>query len=332
MSLSERIRTMAANGGGSEKTVTSSPAPSKTNVPVKPLTHIDEVIEATGGGQPQQDKHEMFKEWADKHGAIWPKVKYPYFSPEDGTPGLQLLDDVHFREAFVMVPCKLILCCSDLLKHEVLGPIYQRYRDCFDENRQKDWEYNVLIVALLYQMTLGTESFWYPYLRILPKNANTLLPCLWSEELRKELQDERFEAVLEEMKIDLILTRKRIQKVLEDNVGVFPKLYHNRELFLSLYSLVTSRCFPRGIIPIADLINHSNDVSSYEFVNTDLHAKGHLHPSYFLISRYLASYSQLDPLLPHRYSPTETFHHTDILSAESIRSQLLLPEDPNGPK
>ena len=134
---------------------------------IKPLTHIDEIIAALGDSVPDEDKYLMFTKWAEENGAIKPKLEYPHFTPE-GEVGFRLLEDINFREAFVMVPYKLILSSKDLLKHEVLGPIYKRYRDCFDKHRQNHWKYNILIIALLYQMTLGKSSFWYPYLRILP--------------------------------------------------------------------------------------------------------------------------------------------------------------------
>ena len=125
------------------------------------------------------------------------------------------------------------------------------------------------------------------------------------------------------MKIGLILAWNRIQKVLEENEKIFPKIYHNRELFMSLYALVSSRCYPEGIIPVADLINHNNDVSSYEFVNTDVHAKGHTFASYFLISRYLACYNQLSPTLTNRFSKQIMDSNNSLLSQSSIRDQLI---------
>ena len=174
-----------------------------------------------------------------------------------------------------MVPYKLIISQDDWLSHEKLGPIYRKYSDCFNENRQKDWEYNVLILALLYEMTLGTASFWYPYLRILPKHANKLLPCFWGSEVLEELQDRDLKARLEEMKIDLVLAWKRMERVLVENTHLFPKVFHNRELFFTLHCLVSSRCYPRGLIPVADMLNHTECVSSYEFVNTTMHNEGH---------------------------------------------------------
>lgn len=140
-------------------------------------------------------------------------------------------------------------------------------------------------------MTLGTSSFWYPYLRILPEDGDKLLAAFWDEEVIDEFQDSRFKAELEEWKIDEIITWKRFQKLLQENEKVFPKLFNNKSLFLSLWALVCSRCFAIGMVPVADTFNHNNELSSYEILHKRLHLEGHKHPAYYLFSRYLADYS-----------------------------------------
>jgi len=40
--------------------------------------------------------------------------------------------------------------------------------ECFDEEEGSDWEQLTLALAMMYQLTLGKKSYWYPYLRQMP--------------------------------------------------------------------------------------------------------------------------------------------------------------------
>lgn len=54
---------------------------------------------------------------------------------------------------------------------------------------------------------------------------------------------------------------KQFSKILEKYENVIPKRFNDKELFLSIYAIVCSRCFGEGLhstslIPMADQLNH----------------------------------------------------------------------------
>lgn len=57
---------------------------------------------------PEGDKYELFMEWFKKEGGICPKAEYPaYF--ENGLLGWRAKEDIHYKEAFLYVPLKMVI-------------------------------------------------------------------------------------------------------------------------------------------------------------------------------------------------------------------------------
>ena len=90
---------------------------------------------------------------------------------------MKLLDDVEHLEPFLLVPYKMHLSVKGTKEHKVLREICRLYPECFEDS--VNWEHLTLCLRLIYEMALGTQSFWYPYLRILPSDASELLPSFW---------------------------------------------------------------------------------------------------------------------------------------------------------
>ena len=98
---------------------------------------------------------------------IQPKLEYPaYF--ENGLVGVRCKEDILNREAYLYVPFKMLISVSKVQNHNVLGPIVLEHPECFDEEKGHDWEQLTLALGLLYEMTKGKDSYWYPYLRQMP--------------------------------------------------------------------------------------------------------------------------------------------------------------------
>ena len=81
-------------------------------------------------------------------------------------------------------------------------------------------------------MTLGKQSYWYPYLRLMPDVEFT---CSWSKEDMDEAQDENFTKELEEYQIDLETEWHMFKKVLLQYPKIFSKKLIDRGLFFNIY-------------------------------------------------------------------------------------------------
>ena len=97
-----------------------------------------------------------------------PKLEYPSLFEGD-LLGAKCIEDIKYREAFLCVPFKMIISVGKAMKHPVLGQIIEAnsiFKD--DSEEKKDWEHMVLCLFLFYEITLGTKSYWFPYLRLMP--------------------------------------------------------------------------------------------------------------------------------------------------------------------
>jgi len=65
------------------------------------------------------------------------------------------------------VPQKVIISLDKCLNHEIVGKIYEQNPQIFSEDND-DWEQLILTVFLMYQRQLGAESFWAPYIELMP--------------------------------------------------------------------------------------------------------------------------------------------------------------------
>lgn len=89
-------------------------------------THVDYYVVLAGKKPPEGDKYTLFKKWAEDNGIIWPKVEWPIWFDNDYM-GAKAKEDIGYREAFAMIPWKIILSCKDTLEHPILGPICKKH-------------------------------------------------------------------------------------------------------------------------------------------------------------------------------------------------------------
>lgn len=96
-----------------------------------------------------------------------PKLEYPaYF--ENGLMGTRVKEDIHHREAYLAVPNKMLMSIKRAKKDPILGAILAAHPEAFDEEENEDWEQFTLCMFIFYEMTKGRDSYWYPYLRMMP--------------------------------------------------------------------------------------------------------------------------------------------------------------------
>lgn len=136
-----------------------------------------------------------------------PKLEWPaYF--EDGLLGVKVTQDVQVREAYLAVPVKMHISVSSARRHEVLGPILEQHSESFPAEYRDQL---TLCLFLLHEITKGKQSYWYPYLRILPEIYSV---SSWQEHEIELLQEDHFKYYVEEHKLKQYRTFGYLEKVM----------------------------------------------------------------------------------------------------------------------
>lgn len=122
-----------------------------------------------------------------------------------------------------------------------------------------------LTVALLHEMSLGTESKWCEYIESMPRRE--YLPVFWTEAELQSLQGTELEDCA-------AMDREAMKEDFEVNVAPMPSKYPTRlrssyftlDNFMRAASLVASRAFGidehhgEAMVPLADIFNHKCSV------------------------------------------------------------------------
>ena len=112
-------------------------------------------------------KCKAFTDWCHRVGIEFPGLEYPgYF--EGGLVGVKTTKDIAHREAFLKIPYKCLMSVQKARDHEVLGNVFRENPTLFSEKCSHDWEQLILFTFVIYEFQKGEESFWWPYLDLMP--------------------------------------------------------------------------------------------------------------------------------------------------------------------
>jgi len=120
----------------------------------------------------------------------------------------------------------------------------------------------------MYELSKGEESFYFPYLQILPEPGSV---SQWTDEQLRGLQND---ALFLKAKNRLTMLRKTfnntIFKICEENPDVMPMELFTYENFLFAWYSVQARAFGKrlpwtAMVPFADCLNHSNLQTKYDY-------------------------------------------------------------------
>mmetsp|Transcript_12678 Transcript_12678/g.18676 ORF Transcript_12678/g.18676 Transcript_12678/m.18676 type:complete len:488 (-) Transcript_12678:167-1630(-) len=114
--------------------------------------------------------------WFQENGGVLSKVEPRQF--EGSGTGLITTDDVETNETIVQVPFKLCMSVESA-KASDLGPVLEENQWLLDMPDE------VLALHLMVERKKGAESFWGPYIQILPREYDT--PIFWAEREREAL-------------------------------------------------------------------------------------------------------------------------------------------------
>jgi len=175
---------------------------------------------------------------------------------------VRVTEEIAHNEAMFCVPYKLAITVTKAQAVPELSKVFRQHPDLFDPDEHQDWEHYVLIAFLLFELQKGEKSFWYPYIEVLPRDADCF--WRWDPKIIKQTQDPA-----------LILTRIKnsntykdslydVLKVFQSHPDVFNQKFVTEEIVRRVEAWVDTRVFGShnlpscALVPFADSINHSD--------------------------------------------------------------------------
>jgi len=98
---------------------------------------------------------------------------------ENDLIGVKCIEDIEHRKPLCFIPYKMIISVGKIKNHPVLKNIIINYPDVFSLDQNTSSDQICLTLFIFYQITLGEQSYWYPYLCQLPV---VKFSCHWNDE------------------------------------------------------------------------------------------------------------------------------------------------------
>ena len=76
---------------------------------------------------------------------------------------------------------KMLLSIDYAKNHKVIGEVFKMNPNLFHPDKHEDWEQLSLALAMFYEYQLGEESFWFPYLNLLPSDIEFFCNWAWED-------------------------------------------------------------------------------------------------------------------------------------------------------
>lgn len=207
---------------------------------------------------------ERFMRWLKENGAKFPKIVWPARTTVQGVRGTVAIDDIESGEVMLEIPLKLMICPQNCRASKRIGHVFAE-TSLFQYGEVGS---DLISVFLMHEKILGVESFWYPYIKMLPDPATI---CKWSDAQLKELQDDSLVRTARTKRNRSRLRYLRLFNRLRNRFPEdFPEDTYTEDLFRWASLTVAARAFGRrldymALVPFADNLNHSNVQTKYDF-------------------------------------------------------------------
>jgi hypothetical protein len=215
-----------------------------------------------------------FSEWVRKNGGSYPKIDWPVDDPSCGSRGALAREDIKSGEPMLSIPISLMMSPPNAYKDPVIGAILEENED----NLRDDL---LLAVFIMYEVSKGAKSFWYPYIRMMPKPESSMK---WDDEELRELQDIRIMTRIRSRIRSLkSVFDRRLRPFFSCYPEVFPDHVFHYEAFQFAWFSIQARAFGRrlpwtAMVPFADCLNHTNVQTKYDY-DVDSNGTFRLFPS-----------------------------------------------------
>ncbi|GBG32761.1 Histone-lysine N-methyltransferase setd3 [Hondaea fermentalgiana] len=200
-----------------------------------------------------EEREFAFLQWLRENGAMIDKLEWPSRATTSGVRGTVALQDIESGEPMLEIPQKMIIYPAVCLACEALQPVYHARWRFFQSDDDL-----IIAVFLMHERLQGKDSFWFPYLEVLPTPGGI---GEWSHEEQLELQDRDLVAEARRRPGALKRLYSQVQEAIELS-GLYPAQY-SFELFKWAWMVIQSRAFGRrlpwtAMVPFADCLNHNN--------------------------------------------------------------------------
>eukprot|EP01038_Epipyxis_sp_PR26KG_P017361 gene17361-23978_t len=208
-----------------------------------------------------EEKSVLFRSWLIDNGAVFSKVDWPSLDTESGIRGAIAVETIETNENILQIPKHLMISPPLIFANSDIGEILSTNSNALPGDV-------VLSLYLMYEFSKNTESFFHPYLQILPEPGNS---SEWSEEQLIWLQDDRM-IIRTKNRRTLIqnLYNKCVLPLCENYKDKFPVEIFTFTLFKFCWNSVQARAFGRrlpwtALVPFADCLNHNNLQTKYDY-------------------------------------------------------------------
>ena len=216
-----------------------------------------------------------FKQFLMENGAKWPKIDWPSNATESGIRGAVALEDIATNEYMLEIPEHLMMSPPRAYESDI-GPYLKQNQDIIKPDSDV-----FLTVFIMSERRKGINSFFYPFLKILPEPGSI---AHWSDEELRVLQD------------DALLVRAKgrtqlVQNTFRRTVGVLsvrhPEIFPPHQFTIENYKFcwysIMARAFGKrlpwtSLVPFADCLNHTNVQTKYDY-NVDSNGTFRLFPT-----------------------------------------------------
>lgn len=205
---------------------------------------------------------EEFLAWLRENGAQIDKLDWPSRATISGVRGAVAVVDIEPNEPMLEIPQSLMIYPSVCFGCAALQPVYQAKWHFFTADDDL-----VIAVFLMHERLRGKDSFWHPYLQILPVPGGI---GEWSHQEQLELQDR--EIVGEARRRPASLERLYLQAAEAFETAGLNLGDYSLELFKWAWMVIQSRAFGRrlpwtAMVPFADCLNHANVPVKYDLTS-----------------------------------------------------------------
>jgi len=207
------------------------------------------------------DDISIFYEWLISNGCQFDNIDWPSYNTISGSRGAVAKCDILPNQIMLSIPYHLMLSPPNAFKDPIIGLSLHDSKDLLTGDL-------LLAVYLTYEYEKGKDSFYYPYLKILPKPSTI---SEWSDDELKELHDD-----------NLVLRAKRaknrVKIMYECNIlpyrnqysDILPKDSLAFDTFKFSWYSIQARAFGRrlpwtAMVPFADCLNHANVQTKYDY-------------------------------------------------------------------
>ena len=125
------------------------------------------------------EKEAAFLNWLTLNGAKFPKLKWPSNETKSGIRGVVALESIDTNECMMEIPSHLMMCEPNFGIDSRIGQIIRDNESILPGDLP-------LCVFIMHEIGKDVESFYFPYLTIVPKQTDSILE--WSIKDRNFLQ------------------------------------------------------------------------------------------------------------------------------------------------